>query len=139
MSSLNNFGYKKFEFIPPMKLIQLQYECGTWKRLLDFMMDENILLKNRISEILKNDFDKTHMEDLEGFQNRFITLDEVIAMLRNDVAKFEKLLTSELFENEANFHRSLRELKNLRNNIGIAEIQSSGLKLEFNKYLLENL
>jgi hypothetical protein len=58
--------------MPEFKLKQLQYESDTWKRILGFMIDENIHLKHRITEILKNGFDKSQLEGLEQFQNSFI-------------------------------------------------------------------
>ena len=55
--------------MPELKLKQLKYESDTWKRLLDFMMDENIQLKNRLSEVLKDQFDKNLLDDVERFQS----------------------------------------------------------------------
>ena len=54
----------KLDKIPELKLIQLQYEINTWKRLLSFMSEENIQLKNRLSEVLKNKFDKNLLEEV---------------------------------------------------------------------------
>src|SRR5664279_5195423 len=75
-----------------MKLRQLQYENDTWKRLLGFMREENILLKNRLSEILMDRFDKNLLEEVEAFQSDFIKKDELLVLLRNDVAELDKLL-----------------------------------------------
>ncbi len=36
---------------------QYLYERKTWDRLLDYLQEENIHYKNRLSDILKNDID----------------------------------------------------------------------------------
>ena len=135
----NIYKYLKLDYMPELKLKQLQYESDTWKRLLVFMMDENIHLKNRLSEVLKDQFDKNLLVEVEGFQNNFIKEDEMIGLLRNDVAELDKLLVREIFEDGKIINEIDRRLKNLRNNIIIAERQFGKLKLEFNNYLSENI
>jgi hypothetical protein len=125
--------------MPLSKLTQLNYESETWKRLLSFIMDENNHLKNRISDILNEKFDKRALDGLEDFQSKFIDEDELLALLRNDVAQFDKLVVKEIVDEEKVSCNILKKIKNLRNNIGIAEEQFSKLKLNFNTYLLESL
>ena len=125
--------------MPEFKLKQLQYESDTWKRLLDFMMDENIHLKNRLSEILKDQFDKNLLEEVERFQSSFIKEDQLISILRNDIAELDKLLILEIFEDEFLRRKVDFKLKNLRINIKNAESQFGNLKLVFNDYLSENM
>jgi hypothetical protein len=125
--------------MPDLKLKQLQYERDTWKRLLGFMMDETIHLKNRLSEILKYKFDKNLLEEAENFQSSFLKEDELISLLRNDVAELDKLLVREVFEDGKIIKEIERRLKRLRNNIITAERQLGKLKLEFNSYLSENM
>ena len=122
-----------------IKLKQLQHESDTWKRSLAFMMDENVQLKNRLAEILKSEFDNNLLEDIENFQNNFIRDDEMISLLKTDIAKLDKLLVREIFEDGQIVENIKRMLKEIRKNINIAESQFGKLKLEFNSYLLENL
>ncbi len=132
--------YKQLERpdnMPDMGLKQLQYESDIWKRLLGFIMDENVHMKNRISEILKNGFNKNLLEEVERFQSRFIKEDELIGLLRNEVAEFDKLLVREIFEDGKIKEAINRRLKKLSNNIIIAERQFSKLQSEFNNYLSE--
>jgi len=124
---------------PELKLNQLQFESNTWKRLLCFMMDENIHLKNRITEILKNDTDTNLLEEIENFQNNLVRQDEVISLLRHDTAELDKLLVREIFEDGEITKEINKKLKDLRNNISTAEKQFTKVKLEFNNYLLETL
>jgi regulator of replication initiation timing len=125
--------------MPELKLKQLQYESDSWKRLLGFIVDENIHLKNRLSEVLKDKFDNNLLEEVEGFQSSFIKEDELIGLLRNDVAELDKLLVREIFEDGKIANEIDKKLNRLRNNITIAEKQFGKLKVEFNSYLSENV
>ncbi len=122
-----------------LKLKQLQHESDTWKRSLAFMTDENIRLKNRLADILRNEFDKSLLDDIEVFQTNFLREDEMISLLRKDVATLDKLLVREIFEDGQIADNINRMLKEIRRNISIAESQFTKMKVEFNSYLLENL
>ncbi len=124
--------------MPELKLKQLQYECATWKRSLSFMMEENIRLKNRIAEILKDNFDNGLLENIESFQNKFVDEDTRMSLLRDDVAGLENLLLSDTPKQENN-EAIEKKLKKVRTNIIEAEKQFSGLKLSFNNYLSKNM
>src|ERR1700712_1597686 len=71
------------------RLTQLLSESSSWKRLLGFLMEENTHCKNRLSEILNNDFQIRLLADMENFQTDFIQTDTMIALLRYDVAVFD--------------------------------------------------
>jgi hypothetical protein len=122
--------------MPVMKLKQLQYENETWKRLLGFMTDENVHMKNRVSEVLVNSTDKSLLEQLEGFLNRFIKEDERIGLLRNQAAELDKLLVKEVFEDGRTMKEAVAKLEKIRGNIKTAEKQFASLKVEFNNFLL---
>lgn len=121
------------------KIRQLQYESDTWKRTLGFMIDENIHLKNRIAEILKNGFDKSQLAEVESFQNRFIKEDELISIMRNGVVEFDKLIVREIFEDGKLENNVSKKLTQLRHNMHVAENQFSRLKQAFNHYLLSSV
>jgi predicted nucleic acid-binding Zn-ribbon protein len=122
-----------------LKLKQLQYESDTWKRLLAFLKDENVHLKNRLSAVLKNDFENNSLDDMEGFQTRFIKEDEWLGLLRNEVAEVDTLLVKEIFENGRIIKKVEKKIRKLRNDIQSAERQFRKLKQEFNNYLSENI
>lgn len=120
-----------------LKLKQLQHESEGWKRLLCFMLDENIHLKNRLSEILKSNLDKTSLDDVENFHNNFLKEDQIIRLLRNEVAEFDKLLIREESEDGIIKKKINSNLKRLRNNIKTAEKQFGKLRTDFSSYILE--
>jgi len=125
--------------MPELKLKQLHHESDMWKRMLGFMQDENIHLKNRISEVLSNGFNKNMLEEIEIFQSRFIKEDEKISLLRNEIAELDNLLMREVFENgiiKKDIERKLRHLRKILRN---TEDEFAKLKQEFNTYLAENI
>jgi hypothetical protein len=118
-----------------LNLKQLQYESDTWKRLLEFMMEENVYLKNRLSEILMDNFAESLLADAENFLNRFIKEDDIIALLRHEVAELDKLLTRDVAKDGLQKKETLKKTGRLRNNISVAEQQFKKLKIDFNTYV----
>ena len=119
--------------------LQLRYESETWKRLLTFMLDENVHLKFRLSDVLQNNFDKQLLEELENFQGRFLKQDELISVLRNDLAGLDKLMVRSVIEDGKIMKEIGIKMKKIRNHINNAERQFSRLKSEFIIYLSENI
>jgi hypothetical protein len=77
---------------------QFQTEIEDWKKILNSRMDENVLLKSRLSDIVKNNYDQNLLEEIEEFQTQFIREDELINSLRRDVNDLDNLLYSRMFE-----------------------------------------
>ena len=126
--------------MPELRLQQLQFETDALKRLLAFMMEENVYLKNRISEVLKNAFENKTLGRIEVFQNRFIMEDELIGLLRNDVSEMDKLLHAQkIMLNSAVVEDVAKKISKLSYNMENTESQFMRLKAEFNHFLLENM
>jgi hypothetical protein len=73
-------------------LEQLIYEVETWKRLIVFIKNENLMRINRLNEIIKSNNDKNILNKIENFQVQFLTLEEVFYILNNEVAVQENRL-----------------------------------------------
>ncbi len=127
----------KNDRMPGIKLRLLRQESDTWKRILEFMTEENIHLKNRLSEILKDDLDQDLLMTAEVFQSSFVREDELIRLLRKDVFAFDQLLTREIFEVGAIVNKVTKSFKVIRKNISESETQFNQLKYQFSNYLLE--
>ena len=124
-----------------IKLIQQYiYEVDTWNRLLDYLEEENILYKNRIAVILKNDTESLLIEMIESFLNKFVLEDTIISIFRNDItkAKIKILARGKDVEIEENADNYILSQNKLRKEIEIIEQQFNRLKFEFNKYLSEH-
>jgi len=125
--------------MPEIQLKQLQSESETWKRILGYMIEENINLKNKVTEIVKNGIDKNQLEDVEEFQNSFIQEDTLIGLMRNEVAAFDKMILREPVEDGSIMSDLYKKLTQLRHNITVSEGHFSKLRTQFNVYLLNNI
>lgn len=134
-----NHGSPGRQSIADAKLKQLKHECDTWKRQLCSMMEENVHLKTRLSEILKDGIADNLLEEMEFFQNRFTTEDDAIGLLRNEVAEVHKILVKEMFDDGITKKKVDTKMKGLRNSIAVSERNFTKLKSEFNSYILENV
>lgn len=112
---------------------QMLHELDTWQRTLNYIQQENIYLKNRLAEIIKNGMDDTLLDQVEYFQNQFLNKDAVITLLRQDIAT-ERNLNGELHNS-----KNLKKHDKLRNDMGMMESEFSRLKFDFNCYLSKSL
>jgi len=128
--------YTKLPFPAPSFILkQLLYEVAAWKRLLGFLSDENNLLKDRLSEVLKERNSIIDLSDAERFQSNFVREDELLQVLRMEVVEIERLARA--FGNKEINHQRIieRKLKLFRSNILYFESQFAGLQTVFNDYL----
>ena len=122
-----------------LKLKQVRYEKETWKRLVSFMTEENILLKNRLSEVLKDSFSYNLPEKLECFQSTFINVDNLMDLFRHDLAELEDLLAKETTGEDHTLINIQTKLKTLRTVLMNVERELSKLKINFHTYLSEDI
>ena len=127
------------ERAPRLNLVQLQYESDYWKRLMVFTLGENIHLKNRLAEILKNRFDEMLLDEVEAFHSRVIGVDDSVRLLRYEIAELDKLLIRERFEDGLIVKDLARKVKEIRSNVNYIEMAFIKLKTEFNNYVSENI
>jgi hypothetical protein len=127
---------KKTEMSGSNKTEQFLHENITWKRLLDFFMQENSFLKTRLSEVVDKENDKLFIANAEHFQNEFILKDEYIHDLERDIKEQEKNLQLALTQQKVPDLKTCRKQEKLRNEISYLEKEFAALKNQFNKYLL---
>ncbi len=73
-------------------LEQLIYEVETWKRLIVFIKDENLMRFNRLNEIIKSNNDKNILFNIENFQVQFMRLEEIYSVLNDEVVEQQNRL-----------------------------------------------
>ncbi len=118
---------------------QFLHETETWKRTLGFIEEENAILKNRLSEMLRyidND-DTTLIEKLEGFQDSFIGEDEWIRRLKKQISEEDTLLVRDTYEDGDLFRELLKKQKKLRKQFEIIDKRFHRIRNDFNQYLAE--
>ena len=131
----------KDRLIPKANLLVSQFlsENETWKRTLESLTEEDLNLKKRLSEILKNmdQCDDKLLESIEGFHNRLLKINETIAFLYQEVNKSEKQLLLEL-NIDTEFHSERRHLqKKIRKDMETIEFEFHTLKSDLNNFIDE--
>ncbi len=71
---------------------QLIYEVETWKRLIVFIKNENLMRINRLNDIIKSNDDKNILFKIENFQVQFMMLEEIYFVLNDEVVEQYNLL-----------------------------------------------
>jgi hypothetical protein len=108
---------------------QMLHELDTWLRTLNYIQQENIHLKNRLAEIIRNGMDDTLLEKVEYFQNQFLNKDAITTLLRQDIAS-ERELNGDLSNK-----KNQKKHEKLRKDVDMTESEFSRLKFDFNNYL----
>ena len=116
---------------------QFIHENRTWLRLLDFLKQENTVLKNRLAEVLDHESSKEFLAQAEHYQNLFIIKDEFIDELRHDVNGLVQSLTAKF--NGKLDEKMQKKQEKLRNEMEYMEKDFTKLKNEFNRYLATSL
>ncbi len=121
------------------KILQYRHESDTWKRYLQFIQQENNHLKNRLSQVLQADTDYEFLERAEYFQNKFISEDDTVNMLRQDIHELDKMLAKETGDDIVILKEMQKRLKKMHKDMEIVEKQFNKLKSDFNLYLTETI
>jgi hypothetical protein len=124
----------------PKKLEQFRYEEASWIRTVDYLQQENIMLKNRLAEIMQYEVDENMLEQAEMYQNIFLGKDAILAILRHDIKEVERLLSSQKNgEAENTEARLLKKQLKLRQDMEKMENEFNRIKRQFNGYLADSL
>lgn len=119
-------------------LQQFKHESESWKRMLEFMQQENVHLKTRLAEVLKKDVKEDFLEKAEYFQSCFLHIDERIAFLRSDIAEINKMVLMELFH-DGHLKDLVKKQKKIREDMSVEDEIFKKLKFEFDRYLTESV
>jgi len=122
-----------------LKMEHLRWDVEKMKRLLCFIMEENIHLKYKLAAILSRDYSKQQLEQLEKFHSSFIMQDKFNGMIKSHMMELNKLLDKESSLNTNQSIRSATMIEKVCTELNIAEAKAKKLKRDFNIYLLENI
>lgn len=120
----------------PVKIsnsVQFHHENKTWGRVLEFIKQENWILKNRLSEVLDTSTDRSFLALAEQYQNKFILKDEYLDELRHDINQQDKLMVESAGGSLDS--KLIKRHEKLRNEMEFFETDFNRLKNDFNKYL----
>ena len=124
--------------MPLPTLKELKSESERLKQMLGWIMDENAGLKYRLSEVLKEKFDDKMLIKVEDYQSYFIQEDELIGLLRNDIALLDKKMLAIAIDDKKSIKLIEKKLQLLCNNIATVQNKFSQLKVAFTNYLASN-
>ncbi len=118
---------------------QFLHEILTWERALDFYKQENSFLKTRLAQVVDKNTDKNFIDLAEYFNNRFISSDEYISDITQDI-RFQKNAIDEHLKNKLKVDQKMDVLQTkLRSEMDRLETKINLLKKEFNKQLVSYL
>ena len=121
--------------MPDLKLRQIKYEIETCKWLLNFITDENVYLKNRLAEVVKESVEVNMLAEMETYLGRSLAQDEYVNLLKNDVAKIEQRLWAAPNEENEIVNYIYPNVRLLRSNILKTEALAIKLFEEFNNFI----
>jgi hypothetical protein len=112
-----------------MESRQLQ-EQQVWLRTLDYIQQETIQLKNSLATIIKSKIDNETLEKIEYYQNEFLKKDTIVALLRHDIAKQNKMQAI-----NAGSRNIVQKQETLRRDMELVEKEFSKLKFNYYSFL----
>ena len=110
----------------------LKQEQEVWLKTLERLRLENLLLKNRLIEIIRKDISKDQLEKAEFFQGLFLDKDTVIALLRRDIARMTA--TAPMLPERNGY---MTERNKLKEDVYRMEKEFSSVKDQFNRFVSE--
>jgi hypothetical protein len=134
----NSVHFKKNPMLKENSILsQFLHENETWKRMLVFIQDENINIKNRLSAVVKemDGGEDIMLEQIEYFQNRFLEEEENLRRLKKEVESQNQLLIKDIYEDGVLFNKVKNRQLKLRKEMEKMEKDFNRLKFEFNNYL----
>ena len=126
--------------MPKRKLEQFHQENSTWLRTLDYMEQETVFMKNRLSKVV----DLLHTNDIldwaEDYQNRILMKEEAIDLMKQDIHAQERRLASEyLFEGNQLKAEIVKSQTQLRLQMDYMETDFYRMRKDFNDYVVHRV
>ena len=121
-------------------LEQLIYEVETWKRLIVFIKNENLMRINRLNEIIKSNDDKKILCKIENFQVQFLMLEEFYSVLNNEVVdQHNRLMLVKKKEYEIDLISIIKHQQDIRINLEKLINKINKIKADFFQDFSEKL
>ena len=110
-----------------------KHEYEAWFRTLDYIQQQNIMLKNTLANISRHDISNEMLEQLEQYQTKFLEKDTLVLLLRMDIAAHEQSIISNNGSPVAD--ALLKRHNKLRRDMEHVEKEFNTLKYNFNNYV----
>lgn len=124
--------------MPAFKSDRFLYEINSWKRILLYLMEENLLMKEQLIVVLNSGVTKKLLDVVEYYQSALINEDKVASIFRKDIdLQQQKILLTVSGTFDEKIKPMVQEQKKLRKEIELVERYFNKLKFEFNKFIVE--
>lgn len=112
-----------------------QIELKSLQKQLEILQQENIMMKNKIAEIINNDMDSSVLERVEVFLNSFIEKDAILALIRKEIA--DEMKEAGYPQKEENTGTIQWKQNNLRRDMDRMEREFQRLRNDFDSYIAQ--
>ena len=118
------------------KYRQYLFENGSWIRLIEYLIQENTFMKNRLSEVIDQIHDRESLAMAEHFQNQFIVKDDLFDHILFDLHKEnEKWRSFKSMESEINLTDLISVHKHFKDQLDFIENDHTIIKRDYKTYL----
>jgi len=125
---------------PGSKIRQFRHEIEAWKRSLEFIIQENSILKNRLAEVLNTSSNQSSIiDESEQYQNCFVQTDEYIWLIRKEIDELDQLLLGNMYPDDKFLNAVIQKQKKLSADMQAVAREFNKMKSEFSNYLGEIL
>ena len=115
-----------------LKNNQIEQEHKSWQRTIEFLRQENALLKYRLSEMVDNNEENYFLQTAEYFQNELLIKDDMLKKLVDELQKYTEFIKN----NNAPSEKIIPMHNKLRNEIIIFQKEYLILSKDFNEKML---
>lgn len=116
------------------KIKQYVFENEAARRLLEFLLQENAILKMRLAEILEDlETEKELLDQVEQYQEWLLQNDHEISFIRQKSAELEKMLVKH-FHEDGTIKTIVLKQKQMRKGIRALDEAFGDLKMRFNAF-----
>jgi hypothetical protein len=116
-----------------LKSNQIEQEHKSWRRTIEFLRQENALLKYRLSEMVDNNEENHFLQTAEYFQNELLIKDDMLNKLIDELQKYTELIK----DNNASSQKIIPMHNKLRNEMIIFQKKYLVLSKDFNEKMLK--
>ena len=110
-----------------IRVVNIKVEREQWLQTLEHMLQDNIYMKNKLAEIIKEDISAASLERAEYFHNELLNKDAIVALLRYDIIHQSRISVTDVNENAVS-----QKHEKLRSDMQMMEAEFGRLLNEFN-------
>ena len=116
-----------------LKNNQIEQEHKSWRRTIEFLRQENALLKYRLSEMVDHNEENHFLQTAEYFQNELLIKDDMLKKLIDELQRYTEILKN----NDSSSEKIIPIHRKLRNEITLFQKEYLVLCKDFNEKMLK--